>query len=125
MGEKRVLSLLFNEMAKDTGKYCFGAEDTMSALEDGLLEILILWEDLELKRIQLSNEHTGTQQLKYATPEASRELVNRCPETGVELTQVSSVHLAEWIINNHKLFNTRLELITDTTSEGSQFCEGL
>jgi peptide chain release factor subunit 1 len=30
----------------------------------------------------------------------------------------------EWIVDNYKSFGTRIELITDSTSESSQFCKG-
>ena len=32
------------EVNMDTGKYCFGVDDTMTALDAGAVETLILWE---------------------------------------------------------------------------------
>ncbi|KAH9642635.1 hypothetical protein HF086_014034 [Spodoptera exigua] len=34
----------------DTGKYCFGVDDTLRALELGAVETLICWENLDIQR---------------------------------------------------------------------------
>ncbi len=34
---------------QDTGKYCFGVEDTLKALEMGAVETLICWENLDIQ----------------------------------------------------------------------------
>ena len=43
----------FDEISQDTGKYCFGVEDTLKALELGAVEILICWENLDIMRYVL------------------------------------------------------------------------
>ena len=43
------LASYFDEISKDTGKYCFGIVDTISALEQGAVEKLIIWEYLDIK----------------------------------------------------------------------------
>ena len=48
----------FDEISQDTGKYCFGVEDTLKALEMGAVEILIVWENLETMRYMLKNHQT-------------------------------------------------------------------
>ena len=48
----------FDEISQDTGKYCFGVEDTLKALEMGSVEILIVWENLEIMRYVLKNHQT-------------------------------------------------------------------
>ena len=48
----------FDEISQDTGKYCFGVEDTLKALEMGAVEILIVWENLEIMRYVLKNHQT-------------------------------------------------------------------
>ena len=45
----------FDEISKDTGKYCFGIQDTISALEQGAVEKLIIWEHLDIKRYVFRN----------------------------------------------------------------------
>ena len=48
-----------DEVAQDTGKYCFGIKDTIQGLEMGAVSTLIVWENLELKRIVIKNNHSG------------------------------------------------------------------
>ncbi len=48
----------FDEISQDTGKYCFGVEDTLKALEMGSVEILIVWENLDTMRYVLKNHQT-------------------------------------------------------------------
>lgn len=48
----------FDEISQDTGKYCFGVDDTLKALEMGAVEILIVWENMETMRYVLKNHQT-------------------------------------------------------------------
>ena len=45
------------EISKDTGKYCFGIDDTMKALEMGAVETLIIWEEYPYYRIKQYNTY--------------------------------------------------------------------
>jgi peptide chain release factor subunit 1 len=38
----------FDEISQDTSKYVFGVSDTLQCLEMGAVEILIVWENLEV-----------------------------------------------------------------------------
>lgn len=46
--EKRLISKFFDEISQDTGKFVFGIKDTLACLEMGAVEILIVWEDLQV-----------------------------------------------------------------------------
>lgn len=48
----------FDEIKQDTGKYCFGVDDTLKALEMGAVETLIVWENLDIGRFVLKNHQT-------------------------------------------------------------------
>ena len=48
----------FDEIAQDTGKYCFGVDDTLKALEMGAVDTLIVWENLDITRYVLRNHTT-------------------------------------------------------------------
>ena len=58
--EKRLIQRYFDEIALDTGKYCFGITDTLKALEMGAVETLIVWENLEITRNTLRNAAGGS-----------------------------------------------------------------
>merc|ERR1712136_671083 len=89
------------QVAQDTGKYCYGIKETMQALDMGAVETLIVWENLDLKRIHIRNPHTDA-----------------------ELDVVENIAFVEWIVNNYKTFGAKLEFITVKSQEGNQFCKG-
>merc|ERR1719454_2601621 len=57
--EKRLISKYFEEISQDTGKFCFGIEDTLKGLEMGAIETLIVYEDLATMRYTLKNAQTA------------------------------------------------------------------
>lgn len=50
--EKKILQSFFGELNMDTGLYCYGFNATISCLESGAIDTLIVWENLE-------TEHEG------------------------------------------------------------------
>jgi len=123
--EKRLVTKFLDEVAQDTGKYCFGIRDTITGLEMGAVETLIVWENLEIKRLQIKNPHTNVENVVYVTPEEEKnEKLYRCPESGVELDVVDNKIFVEWIVENYKTYGAKLEFITDKSQEGNQFCKG-
>lgn len=50
----------FDEISQDTGRYCFGVTDTLKSLEMGAVEILIVWENLEVTRYVLKDHSTDS-----------------------------------------------------------------
>jgi len=123
--EKKLITMFLDEVAQDTGKYCFGIKDTMTGLEMGAVSTLIVWENLEVKRLHIKNPHTDVETVLFVTPqEAKSEKLFRDPETGVELDVVDNTLFVEWIVENYKTYGTKLEFITDRSQEGNQFCKG-
>merc|ERR1719394_264552 len=123
--EKRLITSFLDEVAQDTGKYCFGIKDTMTGLEMGAVSTLICWEGLEMKRIHIRNPHTDKEETHYVTPEqAKNDKLYRDKETGEQLDVTGNVLFVEWIVENYKTFGTKLEFITDRSQEGNQFCKG-
>jgi peptide chain release factor subunit 1 len=57
--EKKLIQRYFDEISLDSGKYCFGIEDTLKALELGAVETLIVWENLDVTRYILRNAAGG------------------------------------------------------------------
>ena len=60
--EKRLIQKYFDEISQDTGKYCYGVDDTLKALELGAVETLIVWENLDIIRYLLRNAAGGMYQ---------------------------------------------------------------
>merc|ERR1719394_716472 len=123
--EKRLITSFLDEVAQDTGKYCFGIKDTIQALEMGACSTLIVWENLEMKRLVIKSPQTDAEDVHYVTPEqAKNEKLYRDQETGEQLDVTGNVLFVEWIVENYKTFGTKLEFITDRSQEGNQFCKG-
>lgn len=123
--EKRLIGKYFEEISQDTGKYVFGVDDTLKALEMGAVEMLIVWENLEITRYELKNTVTSDIIIKHLNKDQESEQKNfRDAETNVELEVVDKTPLLEWFANEYKKFGCSLEIITNRSQEGSQFCRG-
>merc|ERR1711970_35058 len=123
--EKKLIGRYFDEISQDTGKYCFGVDDTLKALEMGAVETLICWENLDIVRYDLKNHQSGEGTILHLTPEQEKDKTNFTDKsTGVELELIETQPLLEWLANNYKTFGATLEIITDRSQEGSQYVRG-
>merc|ERR1719427_361197 len=123
--EKKLIAKYFDEISLDSGKYCFGVDDTLNALEQGAVETLIVWENLDTMRYVLKNHSTDQEKILFLRPDQERDKTHFTDkDTQVELEQVDSCPLLEWFANNYKKFGATLEIVTDRSQEGSQFVRG-
>jgi len=122
--EKKLISQFFDEIAQDSGKYCFGVDDTLKALELGAVETLLVWENLESQRFVVKNA-TGEEKVLHLTKEQLTDSSHfREAGTNAELEVQEQMALLEWFANNYKRFGAKLEIVTNRSQEGSQFCKG-
>jgi len=123
--EKKLIGAFFEEISQDTGKYCFGVDDTLRALDIGAVQILIVWENLEITRYQYkSTVAEEKDQVMHLTKEQEKDTTNFRNEDGTEKEIVDTMPLVEWFANNYKNFGATLEFVTNRSQEGSQFCKG-
>ncbi|KAE9980053.1 hypothetical protein EG327_006703, partial [Venturia inaequalis] len=122
--EKKLINAYFDEISQDTGKVCYGIEDTLKALELGACETLIVFENLEITRWTVKSSagaevilHTNKQQ------EQNRELFMD-KETGQEMEVVEQMPFLEWLAEKYQDFGAALEFVSDRSSEGNQFVKG-
>lgn len=125
--EKRLIQKYFDEISTESGKYCFGLDDTFRALEMGAVETLIVWENLEHTRHVLRDsegrEHVILLNKEQEQEEDRSRFIDKA--TGAEMEEVEEPQpLLEWIAENYKQFGTNLEFVTDRSQEGMQFCKG-
>ncbi|CAJ0914166.1 1240_t:CDS:2 [Entrophospora sp. SA101] len=122
--EKKLISKYFDEISQDTGKFCFGVDDTLKGLELGAIETLIVWENLEVARYVLKNAN-GTAFIIHMTKEQEKERsLFLDKETGVEMEVVERTPLLEWFADHYKDYGATLEFVTNRSQEGSQFVKG-
>ncbi|KAI0818698.1 peptide chain release factor eRF/aRF subunit 1 [Irpex lacteus] len=123
--EKRLIQKYFDEISQDTGRYCFGIEDTLKALELGAVETLIVWENLDITRYTLRNA-AGEEVIVYANKEQEKERDRFIDKsTGTEMEKVEEPQsLLEWFTEKYKEFGANLEFVTNRSQEGAQFVKG-
>jgi len=123
--EKRLIGKYFDEISQDTGRFCFGVEDTMKALEMGAVETLIVWENLDCNRITLKNHEAAEDKILLLNTDQEKDRTHFLDkDTNVELEVLDRMPLLEWMANNYKTFGAMLEIVTDRSQEGAQFCKG-
>jgi peptide chain release factor subunit 1 len=96
--EKKLIQKYFDEISQDSGKYCFGVEDTFKALELGAVETLIVWENLETNRFTLKNAQTGeitTKHFDKVQEKVRENFIDK--DTNAELEIVEKISLLEWV----------------------------
>lgn len=122
--EKKLITQYFDEIATDSGKYCFGVKDTLRALEMSAIEKLIVYENLEMDRIEMKDSATGEEFVKYLTPLEQKDPKHFQNESGVDFDIVKKEVLVEWFAEHFKEFGASLEFITNKSQEGAQFVRG-
>ena len=122
--EKRLISKYFEEISQDSGKFCFGVEDTLKGLEMGAVETLICYENLTTNRFTLKHAQTGEEIIKLLTPEQEGNATHFVASDGGELETVEKQLLVEWFAENYKNFGATLEFVSNRSQEGSQFVKG-
>ncbi|KAL3834776.1 hypothetical protein ACJIZ3_009512 [Penstemon smallii] len=123
--EKRLLGKFFEEISRDTFKYVFGVDDTLKVLEMGIVETLIVWENLDTTRYVLKNSSTGEVVLKHLNKNQEADETNfRDLLTNAELEVQEKLLLIEWFGSEYKRFGCILEFVTNKSPEGYQFCQG-
>lgn len=123
--EKKLVQRYFDEISKDTNKYCYGVVDTMRALEQGAVEVLIAWENMDHIRVELENPHTGEKTVRTMSKQQMTDMSNFIDEeTKVELEIRDQEPFVDWLAAHYKDFGTTLEFITDRSQEGAQFVQG-
>ncbi|KAL0947543.1 hypothetical protein HGRIS_013639 [Hohenbuehelia grisea] len=123
--EKRLIQKYFDEISQDTGKYCFGIEDTLKALELGSVETLIVWENLDITRYSLRNA-AGEEIIVHASKEQEKDREKFTDKsTGMEMEKTAEPQaLLEWFAEKYKEFGANLEFVTNRSQEGAQFVKG-
>lgn len=123
--EKKLIQKYFDEISLDSGKYCFGIEDTLKGLEMGAVETLIVWENLDVTRYILRNA-AGDEVVVYANKEQEKDRDKFIDKsTGQEMDTVGEPQsLLEWFAEKYQEFGAQLEFVTNKSQEGAQFVKG-
>ncbi|KAI0047026.1 peptide chain release factor eRF/aRF subunit 1 [Auriscalpium vulgare] len=123
--EKKLIQKYFDEISLDSGKYCFGIDDTLKALDLGAVETLIVWENLDITRYVLRNA-ASEEIVVHVNKEQEKDREKFLDKsTGLEMEQaVEPQSLLEWFAEKYKEFGANLEFVTNRSQEGAQFVKG-
>lgn len=116
--QKKLISQFFSEIQQDSGKICFGVQDTLAALEAGVVDRLLVYEDLDIVRTVMKNS-TGESKIIFLK---ENDPLPASDDNTWEV--VDSMPLVDWLAENYTQFGASLEFIHDSTAEGNQFCKG-
>jgi peptide chain release factor subunit 1 len=123
--EKRLIGKYFEEISQDTGRICYGIEDTLKALELGAVETLIVFENLDINRWTLRSSQ-GAEVVLHTTKKQEEgprdQFMDK--DTNQEMELMSQELFIEWIAEHYKDFGANLEFVSDRSTEGNQFVKG-
>jgi peptide chain release factor subunit 1 len=123
--EKKLIGKYFDEIHTESGKYCYGLEDTMRALEMGAVETLIVYENLDVMHYTIRNPQTEeTKEVDVMPAQEKDKQFLRDPVLGIDWEVVEKIQLVEWLTENYKKFGSQLEFVTNKSTEGAQFVKG-
>lgn len=122
--EKKLITQYFDEISQDTGKFCYGVEDTLKALDLGACETVIVFENLDIIRYTLKDPESEGPVIVHASRDSTNKDHLLDKKTGQELEIIEEQPLLEWLAEKYKDFGANLEFVTDRSSEGAQFVKG-
>jgi peptide chain release factor 1 len=93
--EKKLIQKYFDEISMDSGKYCFGIDDTLKALELGAVETLIVWENLDIQRHVLRNAAGGRYQ--FCLPEGYPLIIVQRKSLSTSILRSEKTRRSSWI----------------------------
>ncbi len=121
MKEKKVLDRFFTELKKDTGFAVYGMKETIEALESGTLDMLMLSEKFEWKKIEFKCPECGFSMEKVMKSDRAKGLL--CPDCENALKIESESSIEDELVKKAEEFGTSVFMISTETNEGMQFKE--
>lgn len=133
--ESKLLNSFFSEIAKDNDLICYGISQTMKALESGCISKLLVWDNIELYRYVFESPKQRIIQFSTCSSLAKKNFTLLSKVTFLDwvmgadddgsfdhLDGLSSEQIEQII--RQRTCNASIELISDTSPQGSQFCRG-
>lgn len=105
--EKQILNDYFEQLHKDTGKVASGIADTLTSLEMGAAETIVVYEDLEMTIVGSEIFQKGNKVHESTFPFGQME--------------EEEMLLTDWLAENHHKFGVQLLFVSNSSPEGNQF----
>ena len=113
--ERKILLEFQTHIAKDSGKYVFGINETMNALELRAIEKLILWDECSILRI------VGKSGKIYYKDSSAKHRAEGDKKMSIDEDIVEETLIIDYLSEKYKDLGCELYFISDKTSEGSSF----
>ncbi|KAI3686021.1 hypothetical protein L1987_79690 [Smallanthus sonchifolius] len=98
--EKRLMGKYFELISQDIEKFVNGVDDTLKSLEMGAIEILIVWENLDINRYVPKNSTTGEIIVKHLNKDQEADQSSyRDSDTNAELEVIVIKNLRAYMIS--------------------------
>jgi peptide chain release factor subunit 1 len=125
VAEKKLLTKFYEEIASDTGMYCFTANDTMKCIEMGAVATLMVWEEMEVNRYTVTPPDESAPTYFYLTAKEAKKVdMSTSPEGMTGNNKIECEELVDYLTENYMKFGCTLELVSNKTQEGMQFVRG-
>ena len=113
--EKVYMQRLFSEIRKtDGGLSCYGEDEVRNATDMGAVDMLLLSEALNKKRITVQCPSGHTHELTVRDPDERVQ----CPECGANASVIKEEDLIDDFFIRAEAFNTRVQIISPDSEEG-------
>ena len=113
--EKKIMSTFMNEIAKNTGKYCYGIKDICDCLDESVISDLIVYDNLDLYVIKVYDEEKKEEKILYLNAEEKEKL---------DYNIIEEEEYVDYISEHYKNYGCKLHIITDRTAIGNQIIIG-
>jgi len=125
MEEKRIIKRFMSEVYSGKGLGIYGVHDTLSALKNGIVDMLIVTDDISYVVLELKCKRCGKIQEKFIEKSEfqtkRQELLSfRCPSCSSIDFDVSEKDVVDYLEELSTLSGTKLEIISGKTEEGAQ-----
>ncbi len=115
--EKKIIERLLVEIKKGTGLAAYGANEVNRALDSGKVDTLIISKGLRKLKYTYRCEKDG----KEITEISQEPKEHLCPDCGTIMDVVGQTDLIEEYIEKGQKSDSKIELVSDESDEGSLF----
>jgi peptide chain release factor subunit 1 len=124
--EKRLVQKFLGELARDTGLATYGEKQVREALDRGAVEIVLISEGIDYRRVTIKCSSCGDTTEKTLMPEKIPKLENelesqqcaKCKNQSLQISQ--ALDLIEELGEVTKETSAEIEIISPETEEGKQ-----
>jgi peptide chain release factor subunit 1 len=118
--EKNLLERFFTELGKDSGLAVYGLEETMKALKNGIVEIILISESFDYRKTSFECPECKNKEERIIDEKFLEQECSKCKSM---MKATSKEEIIERIIEDAENMGTKVEMISKDTPKGEQLIE--